>query len=59
MALNGVFTLPVLLVDDEPQLLHSVSVVLRSAGMTRCSRRTIVEDLTHAGGARRWGRFWT
>ena len=35
MALNGVFTLPVLLVDDEPQLLHSVSVVLRSAGMTQ------------------------
>lgn len=35
MALNSVFTLPVLLVDDEPQLLHSVSVVLRSAGLTQ------------------------
>ena len=35
MALNDVSTLPVLLVDDEPQLLHSVSVVLRSAGMTQ------------------------
>src|SRR4029450_5005192 len=35
MALNDVSTLPVLLVDDEPQLLHSVSVVLRSSGMTQ------------------------
>jgi two-component system, NtrC family, nitrogen regulation response regulator GlnG len=35
MAPNGLSTLPVLLVDDEPQLLHSVSVVLRSAGMTQ------------------------
>jgi hypothetical protein len=25
MAPNSVFTLPVLLVDDEPQLLHSVA----------------------------------
>jgi two-component system, NtrC family, nitrogen regulation response regulator GlnG len=35
MALNSGVTLPVLLVDDEPQLLHSVSVVLRSAGITQ------------------------
>ena len=35
MAPNDVSTLPVLLVDDEPQLLHSVSVVLRSAGLTQ------------------------
>src|SRR5262249_32183361 len=35
MTLNNVSTPPVLLVDDEPQLLHSVSVVLRSAGMTQ------------------------
>ena len=33
MAFNSVLALPVLLVDDEPQLLHSVSVVLRSAGI--------------------------
>ena len=35
MTLNSVFTSPVLLVDDEPQLLHSVSVVLRSAGLSQ------------------------
>lgn len=35
MALNDLSTLPVLLVDDEPQLLQSVSVVLRSAGLTQ------------------------
>jgi len=35
MTLQSVDALPVLLVDDEPQLLHSVSVVLRSAGITQ------------------------
>lgn len=47
---NGVSILPVLLVDDEPQLLHSVSVVLRSAGisqvLTQSDSREVLPMLT-------------
>ena len=34
MALTSTASLPVLLVDDEPQLLHGVSIALRTAGIS-------------------------
>jgi two-component system nitrogen regulation response regulator GlnG len=34
MSYRAISNLPVLLVDDEPQLLHSASIVLRTSGLT-------------------------
>ena len=53
MAQIDISQLPVLLVDDEPQILRSASVVLRSSGIARVVTLEDIRAVLAAGVAER------